>query len=90
MQDQSSSVRRLSDCNNIGDLRRLAKRKLGQRTLLDVISLKDTQLVKGSHGRPTDDPDDGPIVISSRADLLPEGPVAATAFKQLVLDHVFP
>ena len=69
---------------------RLAKRKLGQRTLLDVISLKDTQLVKGSHGRPTDDPDDGPIVISSRADLLPEGPVAATAFKQLVLDHLFP
>ena len=68
---------------------RLAKRKLGMRTLLDVISLKDTQLVKGSHGRPTDDPDDGPIVISSRAELLPEGPVAATAFKQLVLDHVF-
>ena len=30
---------------------RLAKRKLGQRTLLDVISLKDTRLVKGSHGR---------------------------------------
>jgi hypothetical protein len=68
---------------------RLAKRKLGQRTLLDVISLKDTQLVKGSHGRPTDDPRDGPLVISSRPDLLPEGAVAATAFKQLVLDHLF-
>ncbi len=68
---------------------RLAKRKLGMRTLLDVISLKDTQLVKGSHGRPTGDPQDGPLVISSRPDLLPEGPVAATAFKQLVLDHVF-
>lgn len=68
---------------------RLAKRKLGMRTLLDVISLKDTQLVKGSHGRPTDDPQHGPLVISSRADLLPEGPVDATAFKQLVLDHVF-
>ena len=39
---------------------RLAKRKLGMRTLLDVISLKDTQLVKGSHGRLTDDPDHGP------------------------------
>ena len=68
---------------------RLAQRKLGFRSLLDVISLKDTQLVKGSHGRPTDDPDDGPLVISSRPDLLPEGPVAATAFKELVLDHVF-
>jgi predicted AlkP superfamily pyrophosphatase or phosphodiesterase len=68
---------------------RLAKRKLGQRTLLDVISLKDTQLVRGSHGRPTDDPDDGPLVISSRPELLPEGDVAATGFKELVLDHVF-
>jgi len=68
---------------------RLAKRKLGFRTLLDVISLDDTRLVKGSHGRPTDDSDHGPLVISSRPELLLEGPVAATAFKQLVLDHVF-
>ena len=68
---------------------RLAKRKLGMRTLLDVISLKDTRLVKGSHGRPTDDPAKGPLVISSRPELMPDGPVAATAFKQLVLDHVF-
>ena len=68
---------------------RLGKRKLGFRSLLDVISLKDTRLVKGSHGRLTDDPADGPLVISSQPDLLPEGPVAATAFKQLVLDHVF-
>jgi predicted AlkP superfamily pyrophosphatase or phosphodiesterase len=68
---------------------RLLKRKLGQRTLLDVISLKDTQLVKGSHGRITDDPDHGPLVISSAPDLLPEGAVDAQDFKQLVLDHVF-
>ncbi len=68
---------------------RLAKRKLGQRTLLDVISLKDTQLVKGSHGRLTDDPQDGPLVIGSEPDLLPEGPIHATAFKQLLLDHLF-
>jgi len=68
---------------------RLAKRKLGFRTLLDVISLKDTALVKGSHGRPTDDPQHGPLVISSRADRLPQGEMAATAFKRLVLDHVF-
>ncbi|MDQ3560064.1 MAG: alkaline phosphatase family protein, partial [Pseudomonadota bacterium] len=68
---------------------RLAKRKLGLRTLLDVISLKDTNLVKGSHGRLTDNPEDGPLVISSRPELLPEGEVAATDFKQLVLDHVF-
>ena len=69
--------------------RRLALRKLGMRTLMDVISLKNTQLVKGSHGRPTDDPADGPLVISSRPELLPEGEVAATDFKYLVLDHIF-
>jgi hypothetical protein len=54
-----------------------------------VISLKDTSLVKGSHGRITDDPDHGPLVISSTPDLLPEGAIEATAFKDLVLDHVF-
>ncbi len=68
---------------------RLLKRRLGSRTLLDVISLKDTALVKGSHGRLTDDPDHGPLVISSAPDLLPAGAVEATAFKGLVLDHVF-
>jgi len=67
---------------------RLAKRKLGMRTLLDVISLKETRLVKGSHGRPTNDPDHGPIVISSSAALLPET-VSTTDFKQVVLDHIF-
>ena len=61
---------------------------LGLRTLLDVISLKDTRLVKGSHGRVTDDPQHGPLVISSRADLVPTA-IDATGFKQLMLDHVF-
>ena len=68
---------------------KVVKRKLGFRSLLDVISLKDTQLVKGSHGRPTDDTEDGPLLISTRAELLPEGEVAATDFKRLILDHVF-
>jgi predicted AlkP superfamily pyrophosphatase or phosphodiesterase len=68
---------------------RLAKRKLGMRTLLDVISLKDTQLVRGSHGRITEDPNEGPLVMSSRPELLPDDAIAATEFKRLVLDHVF-
>jgi predicted AlkP superfamily pyrophosphatase or phosphodiesterase len=68
---------------------KLAKRKLGQRQMLDIISLKDTKLVKGTHGRITDDPNFGPLVISSEADLLPEGPVEATDFKALTLKHVF-
>jgi predicted AlkP superfamily pyrophosphatase or phosphodiesterase len=68
---------------------KLAKRKLGFRQLLDVVSATDTGLVKGTHGRLVDDPADGPLVISSEADMLPPGPVAATGFKQLVLNHVF-
>ena len=67
---------------------RLGKRKLGMRALMDLISLEDTRLVKGSHGRLTDDESHGPLVISSRADALPSGPVEATGFKQLVLNHL--
>ncbi len=67
---------------------RLAKRALGFRALMDVIPL-DASLVKGSHGRVTARPEDGPLVIGSDAALLPDGPVAATAVKQLILDHVF-
>lgn len=66
----------------------LAKRKLGLRSLLDVIAL-DASLVKGSHGRVTDDPADGPLVISSEGDRLPAGPVPAAAIKDLMLRHVF-
>jgi len=68
---------------------RLARKKLGFRTLLDVISLKDTQLVRGSHGRPTDDPQHGPILISSTNEYLPEGEADTLKFKELVLQHVF-
>lgn len=69
--------------------RRLLLRALGFRTLLDVIPLRPTSLVRGSHGRLTDDAADGPLVISSVPDLLPEGTVDATAFRDLVLAHVF-
>ena len=68
---------------------RLGLRKLGVRRLLDVISAKDTQLVQGTHGRLTDDPADGPLVIGSEPDLLPDGAVHACDFKALTLAHVF-
>jgi predicted AlkP superfamily pyrophosphatase or phosphodiesterase len=67
---------------------RLAKRALGMRTLMDVIPL-DATLVKGSHGRITDDAADGPVFISSNPALLPSGPVAATQAKDLIMQHVF-
>jgi hypothetical protein len=67
---------------------RLAKRALGMRTLMDVIPL-DASLVKGSHGRPTGDPADGAVLISSDAGLLPAGSIAATEVKDLILRYVF-
>lgn len=67
----------------------LAARKLGFNRLMDVISPSATHLVKGSHGRPTNHVDDGPLLISSNALVLPEGAVPATQFKSLVLAHQF-
>jgi hypothetical protein len=67
----------------------LARRKLlGSRALLDVIPL-DASLVKGSHGRLTDDPLQGPVFISGDPDLVPEGDVAATDVKDLLLEQLF-
>jgi predicted AlkP superfamily pyrophosphatase or phosphodiesterase len=67
---------------------KLARKKLGFRTLLDVIGL-DTSLVGGSHGRLTDRAEDGPVLISSEPALVPDGPIGATAVKDLLLAHVF-
>jgi len=66
----------------------LLRKALGFRYLMDVIPL-DAGLVRGSHGRLTDDPQDGPLVASSEPSLLPAGPVPATAVKRLILDHLF-
>lgn len=66
---------------------RLAQKVLGFRYLMDVIPL-DATLVKGSHGRLTDKPEQGPLIMSTEAKLLPER-VRATDVKQVVLDHLF-
>jgi hypothetical protein len=56
--------------------------------LMDVIGLDATQ-PKGSHGRMTDKAEQGPLCITSNADWLPPGSVAATDVKTLILRHVF-
>jgi predicted AlkP superfamily pyrophosphatase or phosphodiesterase len=68
--------------------RRLLQRKLGFRTLMDVIPL-DASLVKGSHGRSDGPADDGPSIITSEPRLLPDRPLGAVDVKSLILDHVF-
>jgi predicted AlkP superfamily pyrophosphatase or phosphodiesterase len=67
---------------------RLFKQRLGLRVLMDVIPL-DADLVRGSHGRLTRSAEEGPILISSRPGLLPEGSVRAEAVKGLILEHIF-
>ncbi|MBX3161175.1 MAG: alkaline phosphatase family protein [Deltaproteobacteria bacterium] len=67
---------------------KLARRKLGFRTLMDVIPL-DASLVKGSHGRLPSSERDGPVFISSVPELVPAGPIAATEVKDLILEHIF-
>ncbi len=67
---------------------RLLKRKLGFRTLMDVIPL-DARLVKGSHGRADISPERGPLIMSSEPGLLPEGPISAAAVKSILLHHLF-
>ncbi len=68
---------------------RLLKKALGFRTLMDVISPDDDSLVKGSHGRVTDDARQGPLFVSSDASVGGNGPVLATEVAALMLEHVF-
>ncbi len=50
--------------------RKLLARKLGFRSLLDVIPL-DASLVRGSHGGPVRDPEDGPMLATNAPIQLP-------------------
>jgi predicted AlkP superfamily pyrophosphatase or phosphodiesterase len=65
-------------------LRRLLQKKLGFRTLFDVVPL-DPELVKGSHGLPAADPLDRPLLISDGSQ--PSGPMdlPMTAVHDVVL-----
>jgi predicted AlkP superfamily pyrophosphatase or phosphodiesterase len=67
----------------------LLKKKLGFRSLLEVIPL-DASLVKGSHGRPADRPDDGPMLMSNIASLLPSdsAAIAPTDVFHTILRHL--
>jgi hypothetical protein len=64
---------------------RLLKRKLGSRTLLDAQGYAPGEGL-GAHHRRTGPRPAGDL---GAPDLLPDGPIDATAFKDLVLDHVF-
>src|SRR5471032_2289988 len=65
--------------------RRLLQKKLGFRYYMDLIPL-DTTLVRGSHGRLPSSAQTGPLLITNCDLALPQQ-LAATAVKQLLLEH---
>ena len=67
---------------------KLARRKMGFRTLLDVIPL-DATLVRGSHGRrPGVDERDTPVLMTRRADLVPAAALESVDVHDLILRHL--
>ncbi|HEX6983943.1 MAG TPA: nucleotide pyrophosphatase/phosphodiesterase family protein, partial [Planctomycetaceae bacterium] len=71
-------------------IRRLVQKKLGFRTLFDVVPV-DPTLVRGSHGLPATDDADRPLLIGDGPE--PEGPksgLAMAAVRDLVLRAVLP
>ncbi|MFO0936303.1 MAG: alkaline phosphatase family protein [Gemmataceae bacterium] len=62
--------------------RRLLQKKLGFRTIFDVIPL-DASIVRGSHGRAASDPLDAPILIGHGPS--PGPSVSMTSVKEMVL-----
>lgn len=66
---------------------RLLQKKLGFRYLMDLIPL-DASLVRGSHGRLPDRPEDGPLLASHHPDLLPADTLQATEVYHILLAHL--
>jgi len=66
---------------------KLIKKKLGFRTLMNIIPL-DAKIVKGSHGRTPEDEDDFPVLISNSPDIIPNNTVAATQVFTILENHI--
>jgi hypothetical protein len=65
----------------------LARRKMGFRTLMEVIPL-DATLVKGSHGLASGRPEEGAVLMSSERGFIESERVAATGVFELILRHL--
>lgn len=66
---------------------KLLKKKLGFRTVLDIIPLK-AELVKGSHGRIPEDTYDYPILITNKKAIVAEEVVKPTDVYHIIKQHV--
>jgi hypothetical protein len=67
---------------------KLLKKKLGFRTVLDIIPLK-AGLVKGSHGRIPEEEEDYPLFITNNKDVKLPGKIKATDVFELMEKHIF-
>ena len=66
---------------------RLLQKKAGFRMLMDVIPL-DASLVRGSHGRRPSNPQDWPVFITGRRELLQAPQIESTDVFHALLRHV--
>jgi len=66
----------------------LLKKILGFRYVMQVTPL-DATLVKGSHGRVTDNDNEGPIFMTTEPKFLPGSTFHAVDIFNLLLDHIF-
>tara|TARA_R110000765_G_scaffold157308_3_gene260549 strand:+ start:1450 stop:2823 length:1374 start_codon:yes stop_codon:yes gene_type:complete len=66
---------------------KLLKKKLGFRTVMNIIPI-DATLIKGSHGRLTEDKDDYPVFISNREQSVKENVIKAIQVRDLIEDHL--
>jgi predicted AlkP superfamily pyrophosphatase or phosphodiesterase len=65
----------------------LLKRKLGFRTLLEVVPPRGEQ-VRGSHGLPATSPLDSPLLITQQKHLVGASPIEATDVSDVILRHL--
>ncbi|MEH6406332.1 MAG: alkaline phosphatase family protein, partial [Leeuwenhoekiella sp.] len=66
---------------------KLLKKKIGFRTVLNIIPL-DAKLIKGSHGRKPEHIDDYPICISNKKNSLTKSPLEAIEVFDIIKNHV--
>ena len=66
---------------------KLLKKKLGFRTVMDIIPL-DATLVKGSHGRLPEDSKDHPILITNKSDAPLKDSLLATEVYGIIENHL--
>ncbi|TDS14375.1 putative AlkP superfamily pyrophosphatase or phosphodiesterase [Maribacter caenipelagi] len=66
---------------------KLLKKKIGFRTVMNIIPI-DATLIKGSHGRLTEDVDDFPIFISNHVTGDNDQTISAIQVRNLIEDHL--